>query len=426
MIAFIAISLAAVAAVFAWLWRPFWRQRAGAVGLDAQSINTAIYRDQLARLDQDVAEGHLSEQDRDAARTELQRRALDDTAAAGHAAVTGSAVQAPNKALTLAAGMVLVFAAGIYVTIGSPTHLVHPGSTGPQTVTNSDGQQLDLEQMVAKLAEKMEKNPTDLKGWSMLGLSYKVMGRFEESEKAFERAGSFIDDDARMLAAYADVAAANRNGDFSGKPNALIAKALKVDPNHGLALWLAGTASLKAGKPNDAIATWNKLMAQLPPGSEDAKMLQGAIDDAVSQGGKAPAALAPATKTATDSGARQATANSDAGQAVVQGEVSLAPAVQAKLPAQATLLVIARRPGERMPLAVLRVPAAKLPYAFTLDDSLAMSPTNKLSSVSEVEVLARLSQSGQAAAQAGDLYSATQTVKLGSKNLKLSVDQVQP
>src|SRR3569832_764086 len=120
----------------------------------------------------------------------------------------------------------------------------------------------------------------------MLARSYKVMGRPAEAQRAFERAGTFIDNDAELLAEYADVVAANANGDLSGKLKELIDKALKVDPNHPMALWLAGTAALNEKRYDDAVKFWQRLQPQLPPDSQDAQTIAAAIEEARALGGK--------------------------------------------------------------------------------------------------------------------------------------------
>lgn len=134
--------------------------------------------------------------------------------------------------------------------------------------------------MVAGLAAKLEKEPENLQGWTMLARSYRAMGRLPEAEKAFERAEKFIENDAQLLADYADVAAANARGDFRGKPMRLIEKALKVDPDNMQALWLAGSAAFAREDFARAIGHWERLVAQLPPDSEDAQMLRANIGEA--------------------------------------------------------------------------------------------------------------------------------------------------
>lgn len=422
MIAFGIGAAVLVALVVLQLLRPFlWRSAATAGS--AGQINTAIYREQLAKLDQDLAEGSISAADHAQARTELQRRAIDD--------ITDDPalqpVRTPRKTLW-GLGLSLPLAAGLlYLSIGNPL-LLREGTAAEHAASQLTP--ADVERMVANLAERLEKEPDNLKGWAMLARSYKVMGRSEEAERAFARAGSYLDNDAQLLASYADVVASNANGDFSGKAQTLIDKALKVDPDNGMALWLAGTAAMRRGANTEAARHWEHLATLLPPDSEDARMIQGAIAEVRAKGGDALPAVAsksgakepvPATPGA-GSGAKTVAASG----ATVSGTVSLAPTLQARLSPDDTVMVIARAPGQRMPLAVLRKRAAELPLRFTLDDSLAMSPQATLSTAAQVEVEARISKSGMAKPEPGDLMSAVQTVQPGAKGLQLLVDQVRP
>ena len=87
-------------------------------------------------------------------------------------------------------------------------------------------------------------------------------------------------------------------------------------------------------------------------------------------------------------------------------------------------MVIARKPGERMPVAVLRVPVSNFPMSFTLNDALAMNPSAPLSQLTEASVEVRISKTGMAKPEAGDLISTAQTIQLGAKDVRLLVDQV--
>ena len=269
--------------------------------------------------------------------------------------------------------------------------------------------------MVEGLAQRLAQHPEDGQGWVMLARSYKVLGRTADAEKAFDRAGSFIDNDAQLLASYADTAATNANGDFSGKPARLIEKALKVDPNNPMALWLAGTAALRAGQRPQAVQIWQRLLPMLAPDSEDAKMLQAAIVEAGGQpstaAGAAPAAPAKSSAAATGAAAEVA---------------ELDPALRDKMGADDTVMVIARPVGARMPLAVLRQRASGVPLKFTLDDTLAMNPQALLSQAGEVSIEARISKSGLAMPASGDLISDAQTVKVGAQGITLKIDRVRP
>ena len=390
------------------LLRPFFWRTAG-VGASQRQLNAAICRDQLAKLEQDLADGTLGVEDYQPARAELQRRMLQDTADEDAAPT----LRAPKWTLVTVALTLPLAAFGLYFVIGNPAGMT--ASAAPQASS-----QQDIERMVLGLAARLEKEPGNLKGWAMLARSYKVMGRPVDAERAFDRAGTVLDDDAQLLADYADVAATNAGGSFAGKPVRLIDKALQVDPTNAMALWLAGTAAMNSGEFDKALATWGGLMKQLQPGSEDARMLQGAIDAVRARAGTSarPAAVAQA-----GNGAKPAVV---AGRGSVSGTVELAPSLQGKAQADATVMVIARLPGSRMPVAVLRVRGARLPLQFTLDDSLAMSPQSLISTASEVEVEARISRSGMAVPEPGDLTSAVQTIKVGARGVTLKVAQVRP
>jgi cytochrome c-type biogenesis protein CcmH len=402
MTGFIVTAAVAVAIVLVLLMRPFVR-RVETAGTSRAQLNAAIHREQFAKLEQDLAEGTLGRDDYAQAKAELQRRVLEDTQA-DEAAAT---LRAPRKTMVGVAFAVPIVAGALYLLLGNPAAM----QGGAEALPAGHGQiatQADLEKMIAALAAKLENEPTNYKGWSMLARSYKALNRPVEAQRAFEKAGSFIDDDAQALASYADVVATNSGGSLAGKPTELIHKALKVDPENPMALWLAGTADFEAKKYQGAVDTWEKLAAMLPPGSDDARMLDGAINDARSKAGLPPRA---ATAVAASGGS-------------VKGVVELDPAVKDKAGPQDIVMVIARKPGMRMPLAVLRKSASEMPMQFTLDDSVSMDPNAKLSSAPEVEIEARISKTGLAMPNAGDLLSAPQTVKIGANNVTLRVTKV--
>jgi cytochrome c-type biogenesis protein CcmH len=411
MTGFLIAAAVAVAVVLVLLLRPFiWSRPASR--MSQRQMNAAVYRDQLAKLDQDLAEGALSTEDHARSRDELQRRALEDLRE-DDATPT---LRAPRRTMIAVGIAVPLVAVVLYAVLGNVDALTGRGEAGEQKVT-----QADIERMVSALASKLEQNPTDYKGWVMLARSYKVMGRTADAEKAFEHAAPLVDTDPQLLADYADVVVTNNNGNFAGKPQQLIDKALKLDPNAPMALWLGGTAAFSKGDKDEAIRLWERLAKQIPPDSEDGRNLQAALAEVR---GKSPsAARAPAAQAAP--AATPVVAAADGG-ASVTGTVELDAALKGKASAKDTIMVIARAPGMRMPLAVLRVPASQFPLKFTLDDSLSMSPQAKLSGASEVEVEARVSKSGQALPEPGDLFSPVQTVKVGAKNVTLKVGQVRP
>jgi cytochrome c-type biogenesis protein CcmH len=395
MIQFLIAAALLVTATLALLARPWWRRtRTGAAS--RQTLNAAIYRDELADLERDRSSGQLSETDYGQARAELQRRLLEDATepdvplaptAHGRRTLVGLIIALP------------LAAAGFYTWLGSPHALDQ--TVQPQGAMTPE----DINRMVATLAAKLEKEPDNLQGWAMLARSYKVMHRPEEAIRAFEKAKTFVEQDPDLLTDYADLLASTSGGNLDGQPEQLVNMALKLDPNHMQSLWLAGTAAFNRKDYGKAAETWEKALAQLPPESEDAKMLSNIIGEARDkQGAKKTAAAAPT--------------------AAISGRVELAENLKAQAAPTDTVFILARGDDGPMPLAVLRVRVAELPMDFRLDDSNAIAPTRTLSSAKSVRIEARVAKSGEAKTKPGDLSGTAGPVKPGAKDVRIKIDTV--
>lgn len=380
-----------------------------------KDMNAAIYRDQFSKLDQDRAENLLSEQDYQQARSDLQRRVIDE--ADGERASVK--IAAPKRTVISLALGVPIAAIGFYLVLGNPTAI---GYVAPSQQAATP----DVNAMLETLVRKLKQDPDNPQGWEILARSYKVLGRTVEAEQAFSGAAAYIDGNAQLLAIYADLVATNANGDFTGKPIALLSKSLALDANNPLALWLSGSAAFQVQDFANAIQKWEMLLVQLPKESEETAALQASIQEAKARLG-ITGVFGPKTVMPSDSQSVTSTlVDPSTAAASVSGVVELDAALLSKVTANDVVMVIARAPGERIPRAVLRTSAAALPLKFSLDDSLSMSPQARMSTVSEVTVEARISKSGMAMPEPGDLISGIQTVKVGSKNIRLNVNQVRP
>ena len=366
---------------------------------DQREANLEIYREQLADLERDRADGSLAEADFLAARGELQRRLLDEVQ-------PDSCVRRKRggrgAAYVLLLALPLLSVAG-YLILGRPQAL-DPASTQPRM----NEQQIDS--MLVQLEQKLKAKPDDHKGWVMLARSYKVLGRFAEAAQAYSHGGPLLEGDATLLADYAEVLAqANRK--FDGKPMELIAAALKIDPAEPQALFLAGAAASERRDFAAVVDYWGRLLPQLEAGSEEAKSLGEAVDKARAivegkVGTAEPTAQAPET---------------------VSGEVALSGKVAAQAKPDDLLFVFARPDeGSRMPLAVVRAKVADLPLQFSFDDSMALSGGQKISDLGTISIEARVAKAGKAQSSSGDLFGIVKGVKPGTRDVKVVIDQVQP
>jgi cytochrome c-type biogenesis protein CcmI len=210
---------------------------------------------------------------------------------------------------------------------------------------------------------------------------------------------------ADRLADEAEAIAMAAGGRFAGEPARKLDAALALDARHVKALALGGVAAFEAGDRERAKALWTRLLAVLPPEAPLAQAIRERM------GGDAP----PAAATAQGAGA-------------ISGELALDPRLAARVAPDDKLFIVARpAQGSRVPLAVSVRRAAELPLSFTLDDSMAMAPQAKLSTHDgEVIVVARISKSGQAMPQAGDLAGESAPVRPGAKGVRLVIERVQP
>jgi cytochrome c-type biogenesis protein CcmH len=308
---------------------------------------------------------------------------------------------------------------------GTPAQTAATAGAPPSSASAPNAME-QIAALVGQLAERMKDNPADAEGWTMLARSYTVLGRFEDAIPAYARVVELIPSSAPVLADYADAVAATKGTIDNAQSVDLIERALKADPRNPKALALAGTVAYERADYASAIGHWQKVADQLPPGSELAPRVQASIADArgrLGGSGGAAAGSQPAGSLAASPSASRNQAGARAGS--VSGTVTLDPSVAAQASPGDTVFVFARpASGARMPLAVLRAQVRDLPLSFTLDDSMAMAPGMTLSSAAEVVVGARVSKTGNAIAQPGDLSGEITGVKPGAKNIAVRIGGV--
>jgi cytochrome c-type biogenesis protein CcmH len=387
------LSGAALAAlVLAWVLWPL-RAPKGGGAVSRKAANVSIYRDQLRELEADLAAGTLAQADYERSRAEVEARLLEDVRDAD--APTSARPAGRGMAVALGAAIPLL-AAGVYFMVGNPATLsqqLEHGATVQQ-----------LETMVGRLAARLRESPDDAQGWQLLGRSYAALGRYRESADAYAQAALRAPRDPDLLVDFADVLAMARGRSLQGEPEKLIERALEIDPQNLKGLALAGTVAFERKDYVRAAAYWERMLPLVPPDSEDARMIRQNVAEARSFSG---------------SNETQATG--------LRGTVSLSPKLASKASPDDIVFVFARAAeGPPMPLAVARTRVRDLPYSFRLDDSMAMTPAMKLSAFPRVVVGARVSKSGNATPQPGDLQGASAAVANDAGEVRIVIDKVVP
>lgn len=306
--------------------------------------------------------------------------------------------------LALAVAFVLPLgAAGLYLLLGTPVAL--------NGVEKQAEQPLTIDQAVAELRAHLAEQPNDLQGWLLLAQTYGAMHKPGEARDAYDQALKLDPDSTVAMVGWAESdSIARPDHRIEGRALDFLERAVRQEPDNQRGLWLLGISQFQHDRYAEAATTWRKLQPMLEPGSTVAKAVTEQIAVAEARAGGTPVAQeTPALE----------------GPAL-RVQVSLAPALKTKLGAGDTLFVYARaEQGPPMPLAVARMDAGALPASVTLTDAMGMTPQLKLSSAKRVFVGARISKSGQAIAQPGDLEGDAGVVDVNAAGpIKIEIDKV--
>ena len=393
---------------------------------------------QIQKLRTLHAQGELGDAELHSRCGPLERQLIDLVVAQPTAVAPARA--GAKLTLTLG-GLVVSLAAAGYLWTGSPGTPAQPFSkraaaaSAPQAADSGTAREISREQIVAmteRLSARLQQTPEDAEGWRMLGRAQMALEQPEQAVRAYEVVTRLMPKDAGALADYADALAVRNGRDLKGEPTRLIEQALELDPVHMKSLILAGTAAFNRGDFANAVAYWDRAGAVGPADDPMAQQARAAAAEAREAGTRPPptrnavaAPANPATTVPSNTSMNSGSPAASSTRAQVSGTVTLAPALRALVVADDTVYIFARSAdGARMPLAILRKQVRDLPYAFTLDDSHAMSPATRLSTVQSVVVAARISKSGQAVAQPGDLEGITAPVAVGSNAVRVEVSRV--
>lgn len=435
MTTFWVIASAMVVLAMAFLLPPLFGTRSRRTA-DRVSLNTTLFKDQLAELEKDLKNGELQAEQFAAARADLEKELLYDLSGSND---SGEPVK--HKSGRWAAAVLLVAvpvaSLGLYLELGASKLVPVLLASGPQedakTASHPSAMQTSappVDEMIVELAERLEANPDDAKGWQMLARSYLFTRSYEKAVEAFEHAYRLLGDDADLLTNYAEALALANGNQISERPTDLLQRALEVRPSHEKALWLRGLAHYQGGEFAQAIARWEQLAAVFPEDSQEANQIQvsiakarehlgmGAVQDVPV--GSAVAATAAASRD-KDSAAQESAAS-------VTVRVELDEGVAGQAAPDDTVFIFARAAsGPKMPLAIVRKKVADLPITATLNDSMAMMPAMKLSKFPQVAVGARVSKSGNAMPQSGDLQGLVSPVTPGAEDtILVQIDNVVP
>jgi len=393
---------------------PLWRGSVKNETVQRDSANLEIFRDQIAEMDADLRNGLLTQEMYEQGKMELQSRLLDEVGEV--LSVSQATVRNPLKVLALGLSVLLpVVALGVYWQVGNRDALIQKDRAVIAEGFNSVHSESSLKALEQELAAK----PDDAESLLLLARSYSQRERFAEAAQAYDKLTRLIPNEAQLWADYADVLSMASGRSLLGTPTKLLGKALALDPKNFKALALSGSAAMERGDYAVTVGHWEKLLKMIPKEDDNARMVEGGIQQArvlmAQKNGE------KSTVTTQHEPAVQG------GKEAITGTVILSDDLKTQASPDDTVFVLVRAAeGPKMPLAIVRKQVKDLPLKFTLDDSTSMLPEMKLSNFDQVVVIARVSKSGNAMPQPGDLQGMSATIKPGSKGLKLKIDKVVP
>lgn len=423
------VAVLLIAAALLFLLPPLLLKTGSKGEIVRKDVNVMLFKDQLAELDADLSAGNITQDQFEQAKHDLERSLLQDVSVEEDA-VASAKVQAFGRTSAIAVVVFIpVLAIVLYQILGSGEAGLKPEEA--QLAQSTEGHQGTIEEQIRKLQEHLQTNPDDMEGWTMLARSYYFLKNYQAASETFARVVAMTNEsDANLLVAYADALAMAQGRTMDGRPMELVKKALELQPFHTTGLWLAGTASYQAQDYPAALGYWEKLVQLFPQGSEQQTQMLKNIAEVKQLMGQdlEPELIAKiSAEQSGQSAATSSTAPVASGNASVSGEVSMDPALNSKVSPSDTVFIFARAAnGPRMPLAILKKQVSDLPVKFTLDDSLAMNPGMALSKFPEVIVTARISKTGNAIPQSGDLKGSTSVINVGAQNLKIIIDSAVP
>lgn len=408
-------------------------RRAPPTAPGAEESLRAFYLARREQLQRDLRAGSLSPEAKLRAEEEMQRELLQDLAARQTRVGPMGGQRAGVAAACLISVLVPVAAVLLYGKLGNPraaadmtlasTAPAHASPSGSDAQNAAgDGARDDMALAINALAQRLRSAPDDADGWYTLARSYETLGRYADAVAAYRQVLRLVPGQPVVLADLADALLSNNQGKPDADAIAAVAQALANDPDQPKALALAGMMALRRGDAAEALGHWQRLQALLPADSEAARQIQSNISQA-----RAMARGAPAGGADNDLSNNAATATNSTDTATaparISGHARIADSLADQVKPDDTVFILARPvSGSRMPLAISRWRVSDLPRAFVLDDSSAMSPQATLSGASRVRVEIRISRSGAAAAQPGDLQGVLPDVDVRAADLDLVAD----
>lgn len=275
----------------------------------AEALDVALYRDQLAEIDRDLARGTLPEDEAARTRTEVSRRLLAADAAARAAGTAGKRQGPGTWSAALASGLVIAGAFALYLNLGQPGYpdlpragrisqaqeLLQELPSQAEAEAAPGEMQYDTPEASADFAELMQKlrtavaeRPDDIRGLRLLARNEAALGNFSAAARAQARVLELAGNAAsgQDHADYADMLILAAGGRISAEAAETLQTALHKDPRNGIATYYSGLLMARTGRPDIAFRLWDGLLRSSPENAPWTPLIRAQIDQVADLAGE--------------------------------------------------------------------------------------------------------------------------------------------
>lgn len=317
----------------------------------------------------------------------------------------------------------------IYKIIGSPgiiPALARHQSSTPTAQTDQGAPAASNQSLMATLQERVQVNPADLEAWVLMARMYQQQEDFDSAINHYQKAMELAPEEPVILVELAETylfQSADRS--FSADSRMLLRQALVIDSENQKALWLLGLDASQHEQWQLAKDYWTTLIPLLPADSTVyAAVLDQLKEIYQSLGEPLPESLKGQNTTSQTLSPDQTADASISLNIVVTADEQLKDSI----PDNAMLFVYAKATdGPPMPVAAKRL-SSQLPITVTLTNDDSLLPQLKLSDLDSITIGARVSLTGSAMPQSGDMQATEISgIELGSSSpFSLSINQILP
>lgn len=238
---------------------------------DRSAYDRAVFRDQLAELDRDVARGAIGEREAEAARNEISRRLIG-----ANAEVPGPARPPGFPVIALIAALLVPAAAvPLYLVAGNPSLPDVPLAARMEKAIEAG----DFAALIVKVEKHLAENPGDEQGWRVLAPAYQRARRWSDAANAYVNILRLSPPDAVTLADYAEVLVFANNGMVTAEAHRIIAAALKLDARLPKARFFDALALKQEGRTGEARKAFETFLAESPADAPWRPMVEAELND---------------------------------------------------------------------------------------------------------------------------------------------------